>query len=159
MDINTLMDAVSAALAADEDLASWADDNYAATLKVFVSRDLQDPPAEADMPCLIVYPISKRVGRFETSKEHGVLVEAWLKDASVRDRDGYANIVEYTGSANIEALRKLAETAVAGVDTGNVIMATVEVEYDTVSMFPLFFAIMALTFIDESVPMGADRLE
>ena len=159
MNINTLIDTLSAAVATDADLSAWCQANYGRGPMVFIGFDERNPPAADDLPAVILYPVSKAVGLMRTGKDHGVMVECWLENDGLRPRDGIANIVEYTGSYHIEQIRKLVENVSRSIDTGDAILAEADIEYDTVSHFPAFFAVMLLTYQEESVPLGADRME
>jgi len=159
MNINALVDTLSAAIATDPDLTAWCQANYGRGPTVFVSFDERNPPAAGDLPAVILYPVSKAVGLLRAGKDHGVMVECWLENDGLHSRDGIGNIVEYTGTRHIEQMRKLVETVASGIDTGDTILAEAAIEYDTISHFPAFFAVMLLTYQEESVPLGADRME
>jgi hypothetical protein len=73
------------------------------------------------------------------------------------------NLTEYNGVARVEALRKLVETAVAGINltpitTNRVLpMATVDIEYDNPESFPFFPVGMMVEFV-ETMAIGGDHL-
>lgn len=159
MNINTIKDALSAAIAADAALTAWCQTNYANDPTVFVGMDARNPPSVEKMPAVIVYPVSKSVGLARPQKDHEMVVDCWLHDSGMRERIGFSNIIEYAGIHNVEEMRKLVETVAAGLSDGETYLADAAIEYDVIEQFPIFSAAMLLTYQEESVPMGADFME
>lgn len=158
MNITTMIDAISAAIAQDSAIAAWCTTTYGHTHKVFVSLDLRNPPGQDDCPYVALWPDDKLVGYGISEKGHGLMFDISVYDESTRTHDGIGNLVEYNGVARVEALRKLVETAVAGVDLGNVSLENIDIQYDSPESFPFFTAGMAVSFQEENM-LGADYLE
>ena len=156
MNINTLTDNIAEAVAGDSGISSWSNTNYSTDHTVFINVDGDDLPGSDYCPYVIVVPDRKAAGQRTSQREHTVDVICCISDDSTRAHAGYTNIVDYQGSYNLEAFRKLVETAIVGVDVGN---GTVdfELEFDTISVFPLMWCFMRVLVL-EPVTMGSDYL-
>lgn len=157
MNITTIVDTISEAIAQDSDIATWCQTNYGGGQTVYVNIDERNLPGASGCPYIALWPASKHVGRAVIKKNHVVEIACCIHDDNSRTHGEIDNIVEFTGVANIEALRKLIETSVAEIDFGKPYLADVDIEYDTITSFPFFYAGMMITII-ETVVIGGDHL-
>lgn len=156
MNVNTLITNLAVAVAQDSDILTWANTNYGQDHYVFVNFDVQDPPGEDYCPYVMIAPDRKRMGQRISQREHAVDVVCCIHDDASRTHAGISNIIEYQGVSNLETFRKYVETAVVGVSVGNGAF-DFEVEYDTISTFPLMWCFMRAT-VPEPVTIGSDYL-
>lgn len=156
MNINTLLADIAQQIALDAELDAWCMDTYGRNCKVLVNYDTRNPPGESDCPFVAIYPGAKRAGQAVAVKEHVIDIGCCIHDeASVVHPE--TNMTEYKGVQRIEVMRKYVEDAVAGTSMGNALVAAVDIEYDTIDMFPFMVAAMAVT-ITEDVTIGSDAL-
>ena len=156
MNINTLVTDMAEAIAQDPDILEWANLYYNRDHYVFVNCDIKNLPGESYCPYFAIFPEAKRAGQTVRQRSHTVHVVSCVNDANFRDYPGFTNIIEYEGVQRAEAFRKLAETAMVGVDIGNGVI-DFDVDYDTITDFPFMWSYMAAV-ITEPVTMGSDYL-
>jgi hypothetical protein len=157
MNINDLIVDFAEAVAEDITIKAWCQIHYSSDHKVYVGIDMRSPPQESDCPYVILYPERKELGQHRREKFHEFEIISCLYDTSARSHAGVSNLVEYTGIQNIETFRKMVEDAVSGVDIGNLAMAFVAVDYETIESFPFFMCGMVVQ-IWEGVTIGSDPL-
>jgi len=157
MNINTLLDSISEAIATDSDISTWCNANYSDGVSVYVNIDSRKPPRQDDCPLVLVYPVAKFCGQRENEKQHVFSIGCCVYDESRASHAGISNITEYAGVKNAEALRKYVETAIAGLTLTNCEISPVEVEYDPIESFPFIWALMTITIV-EAVTIGSDPL-
>ncbi len=157
MNIITLIDDYKRAIATDPELLAWSKINYDQAHNVYVDIDVRDQPGEDECPFCVIRPISKRVGRGITQREHGVLVVCCVFDTSSREQYGQDNITEYSSVKNLELFRQYVQDAIAGVDIGNARLDTIDIDYETFETFPFLVSDMAIQVIEET-PMGGNFL-
>ena len=80
--INTIVENITAALAADATLTSWATTAYGRDVSVLENCDPRNAPKQADCPLIIVYPASKITGAGQAAKSHVVEVSCGVYDAT-----------------------------------------------------------------------------
>jgi hypothetical protein len=158
MNINTLLNALVNAIATDADLTAWCNTTYGRQHKVFVNIDKRNPPGEEDCPFVIIFPIQKRVGRGGVGQKlHG-----FEADCCIYNEDSGTptepNVLWCTGVTEIEAFRKKVETAIANINISNILLETIDIEYEVIESFPFLWAGMTL-IITETVTIGSDPLE
>ncbi len=154
MNINTLTTALRTAIDGSAALATWCSSNYGQDISIYVNLDLTDPPGESNCPYVVIYPVGKQVGEMVTPKRHNYEIICCIYDATSTTTD---NVVEFTGVANIESLRKLIETALVGAEMGCAWISEINVEYETMENFPFIMAAMGIE-ISEDVLIGGDYL-
>lgn len=157
MNIKTLIDAFSETIAQDMDVAAWCQGTYGNGHTVYVNVDERNLPGKDGCPYIALWPETKSVGLERSTKSHRITVICCIYDKSRRDHAGIGNIKEFVGVGNIEDLRKKVETAIAGIDLGNACLAGIDIDYDTITYFPFFFAGMSIE-IPEPVTLGSDYL-
>ncbi len=157
MNINTLLDDITFAIASDENLASWCSLTYSKTATVLDEFDEQDPPGESDCPYVAVQTESKTVGVGIQDKTHEFMVVCGLYDDTT-ETGPLPNMVKSLGVRRIETMRKYVETAIAGVDIGNVELKIIGIEYKVGAYIPFRLAGMNLIF-SEKYTLGTDPLE
>jgi hypothetical protein len=156
MNINTLLDDLSNAIAVDSETATWCQSTYGRDHQVYVNLDDREPPAASGCPYVTLWPDSKKVGRGIGQKQHTIEVVCVIHDESSRTRSE-DNVIEYEGVKRLETFRKHVETAIAAVDMGNALLDELDIEYDPVSEFPFMAADMVITITDEWT-IGSDPL-
>ena len=157
MNINTLINDFSEAVASSATIKTWTNANYTSDHTVFVGLDTREPPGESDCPYVAMYPVRKHIGQHEREKNHQIEVVACLFDTGTKSHGAITNITEYAGVQNIEAFRKLIETDIAGVDIGNATLSVIAVDYEAIEVFPFFMCGMVIN-VWESVCIGSDPL-
>ena len=147
MDVNTLINDLVEAIAGDSVIETWCQAQYGKSVQVFTYVDLRNPPAADDCPCVCVTPVEKQYPGREYAD--AVDMTCIVHDRSTRTHDGYDNILEYVGTRNVEALRKLVLSVladlVAATDASRI--DQVSVDYDTISMFPFMLASQAAAVV------------
>ena len=156
MDINTILTDIAQDIALNADLGAWSDVTYGRTHEVFINIDRRNPPGEDDCPYVVLYPISKNVGSGEGVKRHGFEIICCINDDSSRTH-AEANITEYEGVQNIETFRKKVETIIDAADLSGAFVETVDIEYETIEMFPFMMAGMVIS-VHEDWSFGEDPL-
>ncbi len=155
MNINTLTAALKTGIADSSAITAWCNANYNQDISIYINLDLTDPPQESDCPYVVVYPVGKQVGESLTPKRHSYEVVCCLYDENSTTT---GNVVEFTGVANIEALRKLIETALVGASMATARIAELSIEYEFVENFPFMMAAMGVEIL-EDVLIGGNYLE
>jgi len=157
MNINTLLNDFSEAVAQSSTIKAWTQANYTADHKVYVGMDTRKPPNKDDCPYVAIYPERKQIGQHQREKHHEIEVVCCIHDDTSRTHPGISNLIEYTGVQNIESFRKLVETCIAGVDIGNATLSLVSVDYEMIESFPFIMCGMIVD-VWESVTIGSDPL-
>lgn len=157
MNINTLTVDFAEAVAESNIIKTWCQIAYSSDHSVYAGMDVRNPPGDDDCPYVVLYPVRKQVGQHQREKFHEIEVVGCLYDDTVRSHAGVANLTEYTGVQNIEAFRKLIESAIAGVDIGNLTLSVIAVDYEMIESFPFFMCGMVIE-VWEGVTIGSDPL-
>ena len=157
MDINTILTDIAQDIALNADLGAWSTVTYGRTHEVFINIDRRNPPGEDNCPYVVLYPISKNVGSGESVKRHGFEIICCVNDDSSRTH-AETNVTEYEGVQNIETFRKKVETIIDGTDIGGAFVETVDIEYETIEMFPFMMAGMVVS-IHEDWSFGDNPLD
>lgn len=155
-DINTLIETLGDALAADTAVATWCDTNYDTTLTVYENCDArEDPPASA-CPFVIMTPTEKHAGMALKGKQVGLGVAVVIHDDSKATSD--AGVVRFVAGRNVEALRKLVLASITSNTPTGLHLMNVDIVYDTIEQFPFVTANMALIF-EETWTIGSTPYE
>ncbi|WP_054031019.1 hypothetical protein [Desulfatitalea tepidiphila] len=155
MNINTLLGNLATAISTNAALTTWCNTTYGHAHKVFVNLDHRNPPGDSDCPFVTLYPISKSAGLGVSTKRHAFEVDCCIYDDTTRTT---GQVLEYNSIRRVEEFRKLIESAIMGIDTGNALIETVEIEYSVVEAFPFAWAGMVIE-INEHFILGSDPLE
>jgi len=146
MNMITLLTAVRDGIHDDTATSAWCVTNYSQAHNVYVGVDTRKPPDSDAYPLVHVFPISKGMGFSAEKEDHVIGMTCGIVDATTRTVSGKARVVELTGIQNIEAFRKLVETAMVAVIAAQSLTAEeLLTEYDTVEFFPFFMATMTVT--------------
>ena len=156
MEFNSLRDDLINGIANDDAIRIWCETTYGNIHTVYTNLDERDPPGETNCPFVVVVPIRKYVGAQVGVKEHEFGIMCGIYDSTSRIR-AESNIVEFEGVQNIEIFRKKVEDVIAAVDIGNAVIATLEVEYETIESFPYILSRMYLA-IKKEILIGEDPL-
>lgn len=156
IEINTTLQAIAAALAADSALSAWSVAAYGRVPKIYINIDVRNPPGEAECPYIVLYPAAARYGRGATEKTIELSMLTAVFDTAFRT---YADsdIIEYKGVQNCIDLMDLAVAAIAVVATGNALLQSVEPVFETIENFPFFMGEAPIIYV-EPLTLGADRL-
>ena len=150
MNIITLLHNLRNAVHDDSDTQTWCTANYGRNHKVLVGVDTRKPPAEASYPLVHLFLV-KKTGGYELNEQSFIIGATCGIFNSELATTGKANVVEYQGIEHVETFRKYVENAIAGVDTGDLIIATLDIDYETIEFFPFFLVNMEIRFADEYV--------
>jgi len=144
MNITTLITNIRNAVHDNSALSAWCTTNYGRAHKVYIGVDTRKPPDNSAYPLVHVFPMTKSAGG--GNQDLIVGLTCGIYDADTRTVTGYTRVVEFEGVQNIEAFRKLVETAAltAVLDNGYW-FADLDIVYETVEFFPFFLAGMQLT--------------
>lgn len=156
MNINTIISDMAQDLALNAGLLAWSKVTYGQDHKVYINIDRRNPPGEDDCPYVVIYPITKNVGSAESAKKHGLEMVCCIHDDASRTH-AETNVTEYEGVQNIETFRKKVEGILDDTDLGDAFIETVDIEYDTIEMFPFMMAGMVVS-IHEDWSFGDDPL-
>ncbi len=157
MNINTLLNSISEAIAGNIDLLAWANVTYGQDHTVFVNLDSRGLPGESKCPYAALYPLTRSGGVGKSIKPHTFQVVCTVYDRETGTHPGFNNIIEYEGVQRLEAFRKLVENAITTVDLGNLWIDSVNVDYETIESFPFMLCGMEIN-IFEAVLIASDPL-
>ena len=157
MNINTLLNNISEAVAEDIELFAWSKATYGQKHSVYVNYDTRSLPGENNCPYVAIYPRLRTGGVGSSIKKHVFQIVCTVFDRETGIHPGFDNIVEYEGVQRMEAFRKLVETAINGVDIGNLWINSISVDYETIDSFPFMLAGMEIE-IFETILISSDPL-
>lgn len=180
MNITTLINAIRDVLANSSEISDWSVAIYGHGPTITKGADEKNPPEQADYPVIHLFPIGKSAGYGVDMIGHDIGISCGVSDTSITSSTvGQVTLLEYTGLDNLEAFRKLVETAVVtavesglgfgevefgedpfGGETwhGSVFLDDVKITYETIEHFPFFLASMALS-INGPATLGGDPFE
>lgn len=145
MNINTLRDNIRNAVHDDSTAQTWCTANYGRNHHVYVGTDTRKPPDPAtEYPIVSVYPVEKQSGYDAEEIRHVIGLTCGIEDENMRTV-AKANVVEFLGVTNLEAFRKLVETAAIGALDPEWYVADLRTEYETIEFFPCLLADMQMT--------------
>jgi len=156
MDINDLIEDLSQGVARSETVSAWCLATYGQAHQVYVNYDERDPPGEDACPWVALMPSDKTTGKAVERKQHVIEAVCCIHDETSQTYTD-TNITEYKGVKRLETFRKYVEDAIDGVDIGNVLLDTVQIQYETIGSFPFMMAGMLINF-GEPVVLGTDPL-
>ena len=143
MNMTTLINLFRDAIKDNVTIGNWCTANYAKKQTLYKGVDQRNPPAETLYPIVHLYPVSKRVGYDLDQQMHVVGITCGIYDDG-HTTTVYANgtLWEYDGIDDLEAFRKLVETAVAAVIPAGSWIDGLNIEYETIEFFPFLLASM-----------------
>jgi len=156
MNITTLLNTLRDAIHDNSATQTWCTAQYTRNHHVYVGVDARKPPDVDEYPLFHLFPSAKAAGYNLGRADHVIGCTSGVYNTGLRTT-GKASVVEYTGVANVESLRKLGETAIAAAIPANHALEVVEIEYETVEFFPFFLATMEMT-ISHDYAQGDDPL-
>lgn len=180
MNILTLRNALTAAVAGDSALETWCQAKYGQSVSVYVGMDMRNPPGEDDYPLVHIVASGKVAGQSLAAIDHRFSVvcgvhdtrsesstDAWTDHAGDIwvdeggdvwvDHETNAGIVQSYGVTYVEELRALVQTAITGAVPAGCWVERIEVDYESVEMYPFFLAGMEIT-VSQPVYQGGDPL-
>lgn len=134
------------AVANDAAIAAWCTTNYGQAHKVYVGVDTRNPPASSNYPLVHIFPLAKSAGYELESEPHVIGVNCGIYDD---DSTTTGKITEMEGVGNLEAFRKLVETALLGAVASPQRIERIEIEYETIEFFPFFLCGMEVVVSDD----------
>ncbi|MDO9584745.1 MAG: hypothetical protein Q7J24_16820 [Desulfomicrobium sp.] len=137
-----IVDKISAVLAADAELAEWADENFDKTVTILVGLDERNRPGPASCPLILIRPDGQGLGQSSGQIEHRVQIDWAVHDATVTTAGG---ITEYTGVRRVDEMGRLIWSALCAGISGHVAMDQAEYVLETVERFPLLLGGMDIT--------------
>lgn len=146
MNISTLINSMRDAVSGNAALSAWCTTNYSQTHKVYIGVDTRKPPASSDYPVVHIFPLGKSMGYELEAENHVIGVNVGVYDD---DSTTTGNVIEMEGVANLEAFRKLVETAFIGAVTSPQRIERIEAEYESLEFFPFFLCGMEVHVSDE----------
>lgn len=155
MDLNTLISALSTAMAADAATKAWSNTNYGQDHTVFENMDARDVPEDDDCPMAMIRPANRSGGLSQPQKQHVIYVDSVVYDTAMVTTSG---VRVFTGGRNVEAFRKLIFTAIKAAIPSGCWISTVSVDYDTIEQFPYHWCGMTVEIAQEQT-IGSDPFE
>ena len=140
--IDSLIDVLITAIAADNTLINWCNTNYSTPPTIYKGIDLRQPPPEDDYPIIHIFPIRKQVGYDLSEKIHSVGVVTGLVNSTITTTTTGDSVVikEYDGIDDTEDYRKAIEDVVAANVPTNSWVDSLDISYETIEAFPFFFS-------------------
>lgn len=175
-DVNVILGALTAAVAAHTALETWAVSEYGRAVKVSENWDARKDPVQGDCPLAILYPLVKQGDLTDDPKLVVVGVSCVVFDSGVGDQfdfewdDGLewneplewnpedANVIRFAGGAHVETFRKYVLAAIKTVLPPGITIVSVTTDYNTIEQFPFVSVGMDIT-LAEFKTLGADALE
>lgn len=145
MNITTLINAIRDAVKDNAAVSAWCTTNYSVAHNVYKGVDTRQPPASSSYPLVHIFPVAKSLGYGLESEDHIIGVTVGLYDAT---QTTTGTLIEMEGIDNLEAFRKLVETAIVGAVSSPRFIESIEVEYETIEFFPFFLANMEIHISD-----------
>lgn len=152
MNMTTLLHSLRDAVHDDSTLQTWCNAQYSQAQHVYVGVDERKPPEDSDYPLVHLFPVRKNGGYAVSAIDHIIGATCGIYNSSMATT-GKANAVEYQGIEHIETFREYVENAIAAVDTGDIFITSLSIEYETIEYFPFFLAHMEFVFSD-ALSMG-----
>jgi hypothetical protein len=157
MNMVTLYQLLTVALADSNTVRGWAVQHYGTPAKIYEGYDVDNPPGESECPFVAIYPVSRATGQAQEYKRHSFMVECAVLDTEGPQAvDHSPAIVRFNGGSRAMELLKLSETVLAGAAHGG-ILESVDAVFETIELFPLIVAAMTVT-IRETITIGMDPL-
>ena len=150
MNITTLLDKIRDDAADDAATKTWCQSNYSKDHDVYIGTDTRKPPGASDFPLVHLFPIGK-IGGYELEEQDHIIGATCGIIDDDKVSGGKSNVVEYEGIRNLEAFRKLVETAIKGAADSFAAMTinVLNIEYETIEYFPAFLATMEFKITGE----------
>ena len=130
----------------DESLRTWCISNYSSPPTIYSGIDKRQPPAQSNTPYVSVMTANEFSGYGQDRNSFLINIVSALYDDTLTTTTDTNEVTrkKYQGIENIEAMRKLVETAVCDIlstdsNLENCIIDTVEVSYRTLGYFPYFY--------------------
>lgn len=165
MDINNIVDIMVNAMVADSSILNWCNNKYSSPHTIYKGIDLRKPPPQEDYPCIHIWPMAKNVGYDLKKKAHTIGVVCGLYDETITTTTDTNEVVfkKYQGIEYIEDFRYLVETAItaeleSNVDTLELFIDSVAIEYENIESFPFFLAINIFE-LNENYSQGDEVFE
>lgn len=165
MNIDTLVELLVDAIVASSEILSWCNTNYSSPHTIYKGIDLRKPPPQADYPIIHIWPINKMEGYSLPQQSHsfGIVTGIYDETQSSETDTNLVTVKKYQGLANIEAFRKLVESAVtteidSNTNTVELEIDTLEISYETIESFPFFLAV-DIYICNKDYSQGDDAFE
>lgn len=149
MNITTLITTLRTAIHNNSAAQTWCTTNYTRNHYVYVGTDVRNPPDADHYPLVHLFPVSKANGYERDSQDHVLGITCGIYDSTFLTIAGEAKSIEYNGIVNIEAFRKLIETAIVAAVPAGIRIDEMKIEYETIEFFPYFLANMEIRFCAE----------
>lgn len=148
---------LSSEITASAEIENYCQTKYGKSLLVFIGVDVNNPPSEEDMPCLIIEPTVKNIGSQEAKFDYEILLHIAIKGSEKPTVNG--NKVLYEGVYDIEELGELIVGVLKkqiGIKS-NMDAYGVDFYQDEINAFPVYSGVVV---VGMSVPniIGEDKI-
>ncbi len=145
MDVVKIIDTLKFGIANDEAISVWCQAKYGKEHTVFVGNDPEKPVQKSECPCVIMYPVIKKIDRADDYKIHGFGVTCQIFE---RDKQEIDNICEYVGLRLVEQFRKLTENAIveASKDFDSTLIQSLYIDYSDIDDHPYYLSSIGIEF-------------
>jgi len=150
--INTIIEDLTAALAADATLTNWGVATYGQDVTILENCDPRNEPESDDCPLIIVFPGSKIAGVGQPNKSHVIEVSCGVYDST--KPVSAAGVVRFTGGRNVEIMRGYALDVIKDNIPANTEIHAIISDYNTIDNFP-YVSINMQIVITEPHAIGA----
>jgi hypothetical protein len=148
MDPFDLMDAGVTALATDSTLQGWCQSWYGKDIEVFIDQDVSNPPGQDDCPSIQFHSPGKSVDEFKKGVTYSYLLLIGVEDTEDETR-AESNVNQFKGTARLTAIIERAIAVIREAKPNSNFVLSAEYETDTISLFPVHFAEVLITFIED----------
>jgi len=142
---------------ASQDVKNFCQTNFGKQLLVMIGVDNNNPPSEAELPCLIVEPTVKNIGSNDTMFDYEIALHIGIKGSEKPTVIG--NKVTYDGVYTVEELGNLIVELIKTEFATNTNMDTFDVVFyqDAINAFPTYSGVVLASM---SVPnlIGMDKI-
>lgn len=135
-------------------LDTWTVGNYHRSATVYCGMDMRNPANVADYPIVLIYPVAKVAGWDTDSQEYQIHASCAICDETLKQLSSI-NSHEFESFANLEAYRKLVETAIEDAMPTGFRTSHLEIEYQMLEFFPFLEATNKFTITNEQY-QGSD---
>ncbi len=136
-----LLHLVRDSLAAAPKILFWAQQSYGRDHAVYLGLDQANPPDETGYPALHVTPVSRDGSMTPGEDSYRVSILCGVhEDGAAVAVPGTDQAVELPGVTRLEELVALVVEALDGIAAGDIFLAGISVEYETVEFYPYYLA-------------------
>lgn len=147
--INDLLSLITAGIAGNAAIGTWASSNYGTTVSVSEYCDPRDEPGPENCPLVVVTAESKTAGLSPEPKRHIFQTSCIVYDDE--SETTATGVTRYLGCSRAEALRVLALNAIVESLPDDHHLEEIDVEYMSLEEYPLVAVLMTLNITQEKL--------